>query len=244
MIIGYKEDKEIKLEEIDTGDNDILALEGVIRGEKTRIILSYFDSSKNKTNEDYKRNREIQGKVESLMEVEPEVALISLGDMNGRLTRLEPNISTDANGKMLEDWTTKLDMHHLNLTDQCTGKYTFKSKNGRSAIDHILVNDWLFEKYIGMHIDEDRMQLDISDHCVVRAWFKLKSRGDRTSWKKNNTKEIQWIKKDEETLDKFEEAFLPKVGKCTTFKNCMKKIKDILHLTMRKRKRVKIGKRG
>ena len=115
--------------------------------------------------------------------------------MNGRLTRLEPNIATDANGKMLEDWTTKLDMHHLNLTDQCTGKYTFKSKNGRSAIDHILVNDWLFEKYIGMHIDEDRMQLDISDHCVVRAWFKLKSRGDRTSWKNNKTKEIVWIKK-------------------------------------------------
>ena len=89
------------------------------------------------------------------MEVEPEVALVCLGDMNGRLTRLEPNIVTDVNGRMLEDWVTRLDMHHLNLTDQCTGTYTFRSKNGRSAIDHILVNDWLFGKYIGMHIDED-----------------------------------------------------------------------------------------
>jgi len=134
-------------------------------------------------------------------------------------------------------------MHHLNLTEQCTGKYTFKSKNGRSAIDHILVNDWLFEKYIGMHIDEDRIQLDISDHCVVRAWFNLKSRGDRTSWKNNKTKEIIRIQKDEETLDKFEKAFLPKIGKCTTFRSCMKKIKDTMALTMRKRKRTKIGKK-
>ena len=59
MIIGFKEDKDIKLEEIVVEDNDILALEGVIRGEKSRIILSYFDSSKNRTNEDFKRNREI-----------------------------------------------------------------------------------------------------------------------------------------------------------------------------------------
>ena len=39
LIIGYKDDKEIKLEEIETNDNDILALEGVIRGEK---LESYY----------------------------------------------------------------------------------------------------------------------------------------------------------------------------------------------------------
>ena len=98
----------------------------------------------------------------------------------GRLTSLEPNIVTDVNGRMLEDWVNKLDMHHLNLTEQCTGTYTFRSKNDKSAIDHILVNEQLFEKYLGMHIDEDKMQLDISDHSVVRAWFKLKPRGEKT----------------------------------------------------------------
>ena len=141
LIIGFKEDRDIKLEEIEVNDNDILALEGVIRGEKSRIVLSYFDSSKSLTDEGFKRNRVIQNKVENLMEVEPGTALVSLGDMNGRLTRLEPTIKTDVNGKMVEEWTTRLDMHHLNLTEQCTGTYTFISMNGRSAIDHILVND-------------------------------------------------------------------------------------------------------
>ena len=172
------------------------------------------------------------------------VALVCLGDMNGRLTSLEPNIVTDVNGRMLEDWVNKLDMHHLNLTEQCTGTYTFRSKNGKSAIDHILVNEQLFEKYLGMHIDEDKTQLDISDHSVVRAWFRLRSRGDRTIWKKAKTKEIQWIKKDDETLNNFEKAFLPKIGKCTTFKKCMNKIKTTLNTTMRKKKRIKLGRKG
>ena len=118
MIIGYRDDRDTRLEEIEVDDCDILALEGTIRGERSRIVLSYFDSSKSKSDDDFKRNRVIQSKVESLMEVEPEVALVCLGDMNGRLTRLEPNIVTDVNGRMLEDWVTRLDMHHLNLTDQ------------------------------------------------------------------------------------------------------------------------------
>ena len=111
------------------------------------------------------------------MEVEPETALMCLGDLNGRLSKIEPNIKTDANGRMVEEWITKQDLHHLNQTDQCTGRYTFISKNGKSSIDHILVNDWLLDKYIAMYIDEDRVQLDISDHCAVRAWFRMGTRG-------------------------------------------------------------------
>merc|ERR1712055_398078 len=84
LIIGFKEDKDIKLEEIVVEDNDILALEGVIRGEKSRIILSYFDASKSLTDDGYKRNRIIQNKVENLMEVEPRTALMCMGDLNGR----------------------------------------------------------------------------------------------------------------------------------------------------------------
>ena len=178
------------------------------------------------------------------MEVEPDVALVCLGDINGRLTRLEPNIATDTNGKMLEDWTSKFDLHHLNLTDNCTGTYTFSSNKGRSAIDHILVNSLMFANYKGMHIDEDKIQLNISDHCLVRAWFKLGTNGERTNWKKARTKEIQWIKKDEESLKKFETAFIPMIWKSTTFKGCMNKIKSTLNSTMRKKKRLKVGRRG
>merc|ERR1711867_94123 len=57
--------------------------------------------------------------------------------------------------------------------ETCTGKYTFASLNGRSAIDHMLTNRMLYEKHISMWIDEDKTMLNISDHNLVRAWFQI-----------------------------------------------------------------------
>merc|ERR1711874_514824 len=123
-------------------------------------------------------------------------------------TKLEPNIITDVNGKMLEEWTSNFSLHHLNLTEKCIGTYTFNRNKGKSAIDHILVNNKMFAHYKGMQIDEEKIILNISDHYLVRAWFKLGT-NKKVEWKKAKTKEIQWIKKDEESFKKFEEALIP-----------------------------------
>jgi len=85
--------------------SDILAVEGTSRGSKIRIILTYMGCSKNKTVKDLEENRKIQKLIEKLFEVEPEVALICLGEMNGRLRSIEPQIDTDSNGKMVEKCT-------------------------------------------------------------------------------------------------------------------------------------------
>ena len=98
------------------------------------------------------------------MEVDPDTALLVLGDFNGRLAKLEPTVKTDANGRMMESWVERYNMHHLNTLDTCIGKYTFDSPNGRSAIDHMLTNGTLFEKHLGMLIDEDKTMLNVSDH--------------------------------------------------------------------------------
>merc|ERR1711874_112873 len=169
---------------------------GTVRNTKIRIILSYFDSKKLKSGVDFNRNGKIQKEIEKLIEVEPDTTLICLGDFNGRLTKLEPSIITDVNGKMIEDWTVNFDLHHLNITEKCTGSYTFHSKNGKSAIDHVLVNGTLLENYMGMHIDEDRVMLNISDHSLLRVWFKLDTNNERTNWKGTNSKIIKWVSKE------------------------------------------------
>ena len=120
--------------------------------------------------------------MEKLIEVEPDVKLICLGDFNGRLTKIEPNIVTDTNGQMVENWSIDLDLNHLNIHEKCEGKYTFSSLNGRSAIDHVLINGNLMKDFIGMYIDEDRLLLDISDHNLIRVWFTMKYK--KTIWKK------------------------------------------------------------
>ena len=42
----------------------------------------------------YQENRKIQEEIEELMQVEEDIHLIVLGDMNGRLSALEPNRTT------------------------------------------------------------------------------------------------------------------------------------------------------
>ena len=153
-MIGFKDDKKTIMEEIKTESNDILAIEGTVRGSKMRIILVYMDSDKKKSGKNYTRNKKIQMQVEKLLEVEPDTSLICLGDFNGRIKTLEPNIETDENGSMLEKWVPKFNLNHLNLTEDCIGTYTFESKNGKSAIDHILKNGKLYEGYKGMPIDK------------------------------------------------------------------------------------------
>ena len=244
LTIGFKKDHRIKLEEIKVKNQDILALEGTIMNTKIIIVLSYFDSTKLKNGKDFNRNRKIQKDIEKLIEVDPGTTLICLGDFNGRLTKLEPNIVTDANGKMLEDWVNNFDLHHLNTTDKCTGKYTFHSLNGRSAIDHVLINDTLFENFVGMHIDEDRTMLSISDHSLVRVWFRLGNDKEKTDWKKKKSKIITWISREEDRLKIFESVLLPKIGKKISFRKCMDKLKSTLNSTMRRRKKIKLGNKN
>ena len=85
LALGYDKKANIKLEEIETGSKDILAVEGKINNRKTRIVLCYFDCTKQLSGDDYERNRTIQSKVENLMGVDPGTALLVLGDMNGRI---------------------------------------------------------------------------------------------------------------------------------------------------------------
>ena len=78
------------------------------------------------------------------MDVEPGKAMICLGDMNGRLSKLEPHIMTDHNGDMREKSTTNMNLHHLNQTEECIGTYTYVNPGKqRSANDHILVNNYM-----------------------------------------------------------------------------------------------------
>ena len=44
-------------------------------------------------------------------------------------------------------------------------------------------------------------------------------------------------------MENFEKTFATKIGKCTKFSSCMNKIKDTLNVTMKKKKRIILGKK-
>merc|ERR1711874_593240 len=66
----------------------------------------------------------------------------------------------------------------------------------------------------------------------------------KTNWKKPEFKEIKWIKKDIDSLKEFEKDLLPKLGKKKSFDGLMRKIKTSQNKVLKKKKRIKIGRRG
>merc|ERR1711874_775665 len=131
-----------------------------------------------------------------------------------------------------------------NTFENCTGTYTFQSLNGQSAIDHILTNKILLDNFISMHIDEDKTMLNISDHNLVRAWFKIGPNNNKPSWKKPTKKHITWISRDEDRLNLCANSFKEKIGKKHSFWKCMSKLKTSIDETMKRRKMINLGGKG
>ena len=144
---------------------------------------------------------------------------------------------------MIEEWVSNFNMVHLNQQKECEGTYTFSTKNGKSAIDHILVNNDLYTKFKGMHIDEDKLLLDFSDHCLVRAWFKINP-SNKIKKEKTIYKNLSWIKKDQESYERFKTIFKNKVGKKVNFNKYMSKLNDTVKTVLLKKKRIKVKKKG
>jgi len=80
------------------------------------------------------------------------------------------------------------------------------------------------EGYKEMYIDEDKEQLNISDHYLVSSWYNIGPQA-KTNWKNPEFKTLEWIMKDQDSLKKLELDLLPKIGKKINFNKLMEKIK-------------------
>ena len=175
---------------------------------------------------------------------DPETLVVCLGDFNARLACLEPNIrQSDTNGQMIEQWVQSKGMHHLNQHTNCTGIYTFgKTEKAKSAIDHILVNDNMIDKFKGMDIDENKEQFNISDHNLIRAWFSIgKERNEK--WKKKEYEIRTYYKTDEESLKNMEENLMSGIRGKISFNSLMDKVEIAQNRNLKEQNRVKVGKK-
>jgi len=64
----------------------------------------------------------------------------------------------------------------------------------RNAVDHILVNSLMEEGFRGMSIDVNTEDINISDHNMIRAWFRM-GRGDTRRWERKSRRLEQDTKK-------------------------------------------------
>ena len=79
------------------------------------------------------------------------------------------------------------------------------------------------EGFNGIYINEEKEQLNISDHCLVRSWYNIGPQAKKI-WKNTEFRTIEWIMKDQDSLKKLEIDLLPKIGKKINFNKLMEKI--------------------
>ena len=187
MILKNKK-SQIQIEEIFTVHEDCMGIICGFHGFKFLLLNAYYKSNDS--------NVDINGKIDKFLQSYEDVATIVVGDFNAHTGQLgEP---LNKNGKLLMELVEGNNLTILNGTMECEGKVTWEGRGHKSAIDYMLVNQKMLEKYKYMKIDEDRELTDLSDHCVLRVMLALKT--EKVRQKQNNV-EVNCL--SEERLEKF-----------------------------------------
>ena len=72
------------------------------------------------------------------------------------------------------------------------------------------------EYFKGMVMNENKDEMNISDHNLVKAWFNIGGE-IKSSWKKSSYETIQYYKKDVESMKEMEENLVQKIGRKVGF---------------------------
>ena len=228
---------EIKLEKKENNNKDLLEIEGRIFGMKIKIVIVYFDANKNKRGKD--RNITLKENIETIIENNKMEGLMVMGDFNGHIKEIDGR-NEDENGKMIINWIEKYKLKLLNLDEKCEGKYTRVRGEQKTTIDYILVNENIYERFEGMHIDEEKEIIEGSDHTLISVKLKIEKNKniEKAEWKEityyvNTEREIESCIKELE--NKWKEG---------DRNNLQKRIDEIAEQTdskLKRKKKIKIG---
>ena len=159
----------LTFKKIENKNPDFLELEGKLLGIETKMIIVYMDSDKGK--EGIERNTVIRKAVEERIINNEKKGLMILGDFNGHLSLLE-NRKEDMNGKMVLEWMEEFGLTLLNATKKCKGVFTRIERGQKSAIDLVLVNKEIYGICENMEIDEEKREVQFSDHNMITLTMK------------------------------------------------------------------------
>ena len=130
-----------------------------------------------------------------------EMPVLVLGDFNGHIGFIGEQMC-NRKGEMMLEFSDRWGLTILNADDKCNGKYTRVQGEEKSVIDFYLANECMYKKFVRMKVDEDKEEFDLSDHCYIRADFKIEGRKKRE--KKEVIKEIEFYAvKEKPRMNKF-----------------------------------------
>ena len=217
----YRKDQGIKLTKIQTKSKDMFFTTGIIGKWEINIIVIYFSVN------DKERSNEMRKEIERIIEGKEEPLLIT-GDFNGHVG-LTGDQKLDTNGKMILEWMEKYRLIMLNDDERCKGVYTWNRGEQKSVIDFALINEQMYEKFQEMSIDEEKEEIDLSDHNLLEICCRVDS--EKKKYSKEWTVK-KYYRTDNESLKEFREE-MEKQGKEKKTQN-MKELEERIEITANK----------
>ena len=128
--------------------------------------------------------------------------LIVMGDFNGHLGYVGYQ-EENRNGRIVNDLIWRSDLILVNIDEMCRGTYAWERGEQKSAIDLIMTNNKIYNLIESMIIDEERNQIDISDHCIIE----LRIKGHKQKRKVDTKQRIEkkHFKFSEERIKKYKD---------------------------------------
>ena len=139
------------------------------------------------------------------------------------------------------DWLERFDVVLMNADDKCEGVYTWKRGNQRSAIDFILVNEYVYERCGRMIIDEDKEVIDFSDHCLVT--MELGLRGRPEIFRKGEYVERVYYRRDKEALQEVKDRVMNEWQEGMRYEDMWRTLEEIQDQVLRRKVRKRVGER-
>merc|ERR1739842_114186 len=90
----------------------------------------------------------------------------------------------------------------MNGDIKCKGTYTRTLGKQKTAIDMFIMNSTMYEKCNEMNIDEDKEEIDFSDHNLISVNLKIRE-GYKNRFKKGEWKVGEYYRKGEEAMKEF-----------------------------------------
>ena len=181
------------MKKIETIHKDILIIQCKIYGLELRMILIYMSVSNYDTNKHLMKY--IQDHIQNIKNY------IILGDFNGHIGFLGPQ-PMNKNGELMLDLINNNNLIILNGHADCKGEITWQQRERKSTIDYLMVDEEMHKRFKNMIIDEQKEELDLSDHNMLTTIFTLEN-NDHNQFKDKSHSKMTYVKINEETSNNF-----------------------------------------
>ena len=193
LMVVYSEKNDIEIQEREVRNNDIMCLDVKLGSDSFKLLLVYLDV----------KDKEINSKIKQtlfaeLEQLKMDEKFVLLGDFNAHLGFLGQQ-HINWNGKMVLDIMEKGNLVLLNGVEECSGEITRSQRGEESAIDFVLFNQNMFQKFCAIEIDEGKELFDLSDHCLLTVTIDVNRKKNNFD-KKCEKQIIEYYKLNSEEL--------------------------------------------